>query len=153
MASGTSIVTVDTGEWTYVDSYGIGHAVTNGQTFTIYVTDGAAVEYNNIVGQSVTTTDGYVLEFQPIIAGGEDNSDEHTIAPTTDAGQGSAFYSLRGEMSIKCPVSGRVQNWIPATFTPSDADYGSAGTIAATWEDQFGNKMLWKAGMNVGAAT
>jgi hypothetical protein len=31
------------------------------------------------------------------------------------------------------------QHWSVAKINPSDADYGSAGTIAFTLEDQYGN--------------
>ena len=153
MADATSTVTVDTStahtddaEWVYIDSNGVPHTVSNAETFTVLVSDdGAAdVQYNFVVGQSVETDDGYVLTFRPR-PGSE-------IAVTTDAGQGSAFYGLRGEMDIECSVNGVTQHWVPATLTPSDADFGSAGTIAATWEDQFGNKMKWVAGLTVGAA-
>ncbi len=156
MADATSTITVDTNEWIYVDSTGVQHIVTNAETFTMLVSDDgeADVQYNFVVGQTVATDDGYVLTFQPRAAlsqaggGGVPNQ----IAVLTDAGQGSAFLSLRGELDISCSVNGVVQHWIPSSLTPSDADFASAGTIAATWEDQFGNKMSWAAGMTVGGA-
>ena len=151
MADATSEVTVDTGEWAYVDSTGVQHPVTNGETFDLLISDDgdADVQHNFVVAGSVATDDGYVVDFQPIY---NTNNDISQIAVLTDAGQGSAFLNLRGEMTAKCSVNGVVQNWTPATYTPSDADYASAGTIAATWEDQFGNKMSWAAGMTVGQA-
>ena len=56
----TKTVTIDTGEWNYIDSVGNPHVVTNGQTFTFTLTDGgaAAVDYSINTGQTVTTTDG-----------------------------------------------------------------------------------------------
>jgi len=153
MADATSTITVDTttahtdsAEWVYIDSTGVPHTVTEAETFTMLVSDdGAAdVQYNFVVGQTLATDDGYVLTFRP--------RSGSQIAVLTDAGQGSAFYGARGEMSISCSSNNVIQHWVPATITPSDADFGSAGTIAATWEDQFGNKMKWVAGLTVGAA-
>lgn len=152
MADATSTVTIDTGEWNYIDSSGISHPVTNAQTFTMLVSDDgtADVQYNFIVGQSVVTDDGYTLEFQPRT---NINNQVSQLETLTDAGQGSAFTGLRGEMSIKCSSDGVVQHWKPVSVTPSDADFGSAGTIAASWEDQFGNTMSWTAGTTVGQAS
>lgn len=151
MADATSTVTVDTGEWTYVDSSGVQHPVTNAETFTMLISDDgvADIQYNFVVGQSVATDDGYTLEFQPRT---NINNQVSQLATLTDAGEGSAFAGLRGEMSIKCSSDGVVQHWTPVSITPSDSDYASAGTIAASWEDQFGNTMTWVAGMNVGQA-
>jgi len=151
----SSTVTVDTGEWEYIDSFGVGHFVTNGQTFTLTVTDGgaAAVSYNIPVAQSVTLTDGLTLTFRPETTMSQVNNAGafDTIHFLTDAGQGSNFYGLAGELVCECPVSGRIQRWVPATMNPSDADYGSAGTIGASFEDQFGNKMSF-TGVTVGQA-
>lgn len=152
MASST--VTIDTGEWVYPDSFGVTHTVTNGQTFTLTVTDGGAstVEYNIPLAQSVTTTDGYTLTFRPEASSSNSGSGFRTIGYLTDAGQGSNFYSIRGELCIECPVSGRIQRWTVAKINPSDSDYGSAGTIGATLEDQFGN--VWTfSGVTVGQAS
>jgi len=152
MASSTT--TCDTGEFIYIDSFGVPHTVTNAQTFALTVNDdGAAdVSYTVAAGESVTTTDGYVLNFrQRVSASGQRN----TIATLTDAGQGSDFYGLRGELDIECPVSGRMQHWRVAKMNPSDADFGSAGTITMTLEDQFGNVMVIPAtgeGLTVGQA-
>ena len=151
MASGDSIVTVDTGEWAYVDRFGDAHPVTNGETFNMYVTDGAAVTYHFPVDESVATDDGLTIVFASE-AQTDINNETKKIGVFTDANNGNAHYSLRGHMAIKCPVSGVVQLWEPQTITPSDVDYASAGTIAATWKDQFGNTMSWVAGMNVGQA-
>ena len=151
MADATSAITVDTAEWTYIDKNGDPHKVTNAETFNVLVSDDgvADVQYNIPISQTVVTDDGYTLEFQPRTTVGNAHQQ---MAPLTDAGQGSAFHNIRGEMDIRCPLTGIVQNWKPATLTPSDADFGAAGTIAATWEDQFGNKMSWVAGMTVGQA-
>lgn len=152
MANGNSSVTVDTGEWTYIDRFGTGHQVTNAETFNIYVTDGTEVSYYIPTGESVATDDGYTLHFRPETDTADSSNGYRAIAPLTDAGQGSAFYGLRGELCIECPVSGIIQRWKPATITPSDSDYQAAGTIAAVFEDQFGNRMTWASGMNVGQA-
>lgn len=152
-----STVTIDTGEWNYIDSFGIGHLVTNAQTFTMTVTDGgaAAVSYNIPTAQSVTTTDGYTLTFRPQTAPAESNNGYNLIGFLTDAGQGSDFYGIRGEICVECPVGGRVQCWRIAKIKPSDADFGAAGTITMTLEDQFGNRMVIPAtgaGITVGQA-
>jgi len=153
-----STVTIDTNEWQYIDRFGIGHYVTNAQTFSMTVVDGGTttVEYSIPVAQSMTTTDGYTLTFRPEaeMASGTGGSAHRTLGFFTDAGQGSAFYQppTRGELVCECPVSGAIQRWKPRTITPSDADYGSAGTIAAVFEDQFGNVMTIAAGTTVGQA-
>jgi hypothetical protein len=152
----SSTVTIDTNEWNYIDSMGVGHFVTNAQTFTLTVTDGGAslVEYNIPLAQSITTTDGYTLHFRPETenASGTGGSAFRTVGFLTDAGQGSDFYSIRGELPIECPVTGIIQRWSVAKINPSDADYGSAGTLAVTLEDQFGNVMSF-TGVTVGAAS
>jgi hypothetical protein len=159
MATVNSTVTIDTGEWNYIDSTGIGHQVTNGQTFQLRIDDNGAadVRYYFAVGQTpITTTDGYTLTFRPLTenaTNGTGNGNAYRmIAPLTDAGQGSNFYSLRGQLSVQCSSNGVVQNWVPATLAPSDADYGAAGTIGGVFEDQFGNRMTIAAGTTVGQA-
>lgn len=142
-------VTIDTGEWLYVDSMGIEHTVTNAETFSMNVTDTSAtvVTYNIPLAQSVLTDDGYTLTFRPKTApaSGTGGNEANVIGTLTDAGQGSDFYSIRGEISVECPVSGIVQDWSIAKINPSDADFGSAGTITMTLEDQFGNVMVMPA--------
>jgi len=139
-------VTIDTGEWIYLDASGIGHRVSNAETFKIDVTDGGAstVEYHIPVAQTVKTEDGYTLHFRPRTApaSGTGGNEFGKMGYLTDAGQGSDFYGIRGEISVECPVSGIVQHWHIATINPSDADFGSAGTIKMTLEDQFGNRMV-----------
>lgn len=159
MASST--VTLDTGEWEYVDSFGIRHTVTNSQTFTLTVTDGgvSSVEYNIPTGQNVTTTDGLNLVFRPQAESSGDNGNGNgmrTVHFLTDSGEGSDFHDRGGEISIECPVSGRIQHWRVAKINPSDSDFGSAGTITMTLEDQFGNVMVIPAtggGVTVGGAS
>jgi len=147
MGTVTSTVTVDTGEWLYVDVTGITHTVTNAQTFTLTIDDNGAadVQYYLVADQTpITTTDGYVLQFRPETenASGTGGSGYRKIASLTDAGQGSNFYGVRGELCIECPVSHVVQRWQVAKINPSDADFGSAGTITMTLEDQFGHVMV-----------
>lgn len=152
MASST--VTIDTNEWLYPDKFGVTHAVTNGQTFTLTVTDGGAsnVTYSIPAAQKVTTTDGYTINLRQRVSGGDGtNVTRNTLSTFTDAGQGSNFYGISGEIDIECPVSGDIQHWKPAKVNPSDADYGSAGTIAFTLEDQFGN-VTSVTGVTVGQA-
>ena len=66
MASGTATFTIDTGEWVYVDSNNVQHTVTDAETFDIAVTDTSTtvVKWLPSANQSVTTTDGYILEFE-----------------------------------------------------------------------------------------
>lgn len=150
-----STLTIDTGEWIYLDSSGTPHTVTNGQTFSMTVVDGgvAAVEYAiPSTGQSVTTTDGLTLHIRSVVSG--DNVAK-TIHYLTDAGQGSAFHNRSGEFVIEDPTNGTKQIWHVAIITPSDADFASAGTITMTLEDQFGNVMVMPAtgsGIDVGQA-
>lgn len=146
MPTVNSVVTIDTNEWTYIDRFGIGHVVVNAQTFQLRIDDNGAadVQYYLAIGQTpITTTDGYKLTFRPRTenASGAGGNAYHKVAVLTDAGQGSDFYHLRGEFSVECPVSGEVQHWRVAKLKPSDADFGAAGTIAGTFEDQFGNVM------------
>lgn len=159
-ATVNSTVTVDTGEWQYVDVTGITHAVTNGQTFQLRIDDNgtADVQYYLAIDQTpMTTTDGYVLQFRPETenASGTSGNGYRKIATLTDAGQGSNFYGLRGEICIECPVSHVVQRWSIAKMNPSNADYNAAGTITMTLEDQFGHVMVVPAtgaGVTVGQA-
>lgn len=151
----TSTVTIDTGEWVYVDAFGTEHTVANAQTFSLTVTDGgvAAVEYSVPLAQSVTTTDGLTINFRPSV---DSKGNARTVHYLTDAGQGSNFLNRGGELDIECPVSGAIQHWTVAKINPSDADYGSAGTITMTLEDQYGNTMVMPAtgaGITVGQAS
>src|SRR3990167_7347926 len=149
MATVTSVVTCDTGEWNYIDSTGIGHLVTNAQEFNLTIDDNGAadVQYYLLDSQTpITTTDGYVLTFRPRVENatngtGNGNAAIGKLAVFADAAQGANFYGLRGEWGIECSVNGVIQYWKPATVNPSDADYGSAGTIGFKLEDQFGNSM------------
>jgi hypothetical protein len=56
----TKTVTIDTGEWVYVDISGKRHTVKNAETFTFELTDTSAskVTYVPIAGQSVELSDG-----------------------------------------------------------------------------------------------
>ena len=95
----------------------------------------------------ITTTDGKVLTFRPENDGNSGTAVglPRKVAPITDAGEGSDFYNLRGELCIECPVSGVVQRWKVAKLNPSNADFSAAGTITMTLEDQFGNVMVMPA--------
>lgn len=153
-----STVTLDTGEFVYIDRTGIGHTVTNAQTFTLTVTDGgvSAVEYSIPVAQSVTTTDGYTIDIRP---NANQNNAHRSIHFLTDAGQGSNFQDppINGEFVMTLQNGNPVEQiWKIAKINPSDADYGSAGTITMTLEDQFGNRMVLPAtgaGITVGQAS
>jgi hypothetical protein len=145
MATVTSVVTIDTGEWLYVDVTGITHTVTNAQTFNLTIDDNSTtdVRYYLLPSQTaITTTDGYKLTFRPETVGAESGNGARMVAPLTDAGEGSNFYKLRGEFCIECPVSGVVQRWKIAKMNPSNADFSAAGTLTMTLEDQFGHVMV-----------
>jgi hypothetical protein len=160
MATVTSTVTVDTGEWIYVDVTGMTHTVTNAQTFTLTIDDNSSSDdrYYLVVGQTpITCTDGSSLTFRPetAMASGTSGNEYRMVAPLTDAGEGSDFYSLRGELCIQCPVSGVVQRWRVAKMNPSNADFSAAGTLIMTLEDQFGHTMVVPftgSGLTVGQA-
>lgn len=154
MADVTSTVTVDTGEWTYVDSTGIEHAVTNAETFSLSISDdGAAdVQYSIAPGETVATDDGYVITFRPQVTSGNIALQVETL---TDAGEGSAFIgriTVGGEIPMSISTDNVIQIWEVTSITPSNTDYNAAGTIAVEFEDQFGNTMSWTAGMTVAQA-
>lgn len=136
----TKTVTVDTGEWEYIDSTGRGHWVTNGQTFTFTLTDGgaAAVTYNLDAATSVTTTDGYTLHIRQQVDGKNQTRLIHTFADTEDT---TLVDNKRGELVIDCPVTGIPQYWRIAKIEMDNVD---APTLIenATFEDQFGNRMV-----------
>lgn len=155
MAIVTSQVTVDTNEWEYPDVYGIGHKVTNGQTFNITIENTASnIQWEILPGQSITTTDGYKLHFRPQGDGAVHHLFIMALADST------ASYNLGGELVIECPVTGIKQIWKPAYFYTSNVDMNAAGTVGPTgyptiWEDQFGNRMkipATGAGLTVGQA-
>jgi len=142
----TKTFTIDTGEWLYPDRFGITHSVTNAQTFTIELTDGGAsnVTYQNDQAQSVTTTDGYRIEiFSPTDLGqvGSNSNTRRTWGPTADAQDAVTVYSLAGEFTAKCPLTGKLQYWKPTTVNVDDVD--APTSITAAFEDQFGNSFTW----------
>lgn len=156
MATATSVITFDTNEWAYIDSFGDEHKVTNGQTFQMKIDDSGAADvmyWFAPMQTPITTVDGYKITLRPQTFSANSGNGPRRIGVLTDAGQGSVFYSLRGEISIECPKSGRVQHWTVAKMTPSDADYGAAGTITMTLEDQYGNVMVMPSPVVGGSIT
>lgn len=147
MGAVASTLTFTAGQWKYIDVMGIEHTVTTSQTLSLSIDDNSTtdVRYSFKSGQSVTLTDGRKLEIRAraenATNGTGNGNGNRTISTFTDAGQGSAFYGLSGEWTMICPESGVVQHWKPAQITPSDADFGSAGTITMILEDQFGHRM------------
>ena len=141
----TRTFTIDTNEWLYPDKFGVTHDVTNGQTFTIELTDGgaSAVTYQTDQGQSVTTTDGYRIQiFSPTDnASGTAGSTRRTWGPTADAQDGVTLYSNAGEFVTRCPVSGDTQYWKPVTISVDNVD--APTSITATFKDQFENTFTW----------
>lgn len=141
-----STLTFTAGQFRYIDAFGVEHTVTTSQTLSMTVLDNgvADVHYSFATGQSVTLTDGRTLYVRPHAnqgTVGSNSNGNRTVAPLTDAGQGSPFYGLRGEFVFVCPESGVEQIWSVAQMTPSDADFGSSGTITMILEDQFGHRM------------
>lgn len=136
----TKTFTIDTGEWAYPDKFGVTHMVTNGQTFTIELTDGgaSAVTYQTDIGKSVTTTDGLRVEVVPTAGY---NNIRRTWGPTADAQDGVAVYGLAGELVTRCPMTGDYQYWKPVTVNVDNVD--APTSITATFEDQFGNEFSW----------
>ncbi len=147
MGAVASTLTFTAGQFRYIDVFGIEHTVTTSQTMSLSIDDNSSsdVQYSFKSAQTVTLTDGRTLTFRPraenATNGIGNGNVNRTIGVITDSGQGSAFYGLRGEFSAICPESGTIQHWSVAQMTPSDADFGSAGTITMILEDQFGHIM------------
>lgn len=142
-----STLTFTAGQWKYIDVFGIEHTVTTSQTLSMTIDDNSTtdVRYSFATSQTMTLTDGRTLRVRPHTSnatnGTGNGNGNRTVAPLTDAGQGSPFYNLRGEFHFDCPESRTLQIWKIAQMTPSDADFGSAGTITMILEDQFGHRM------------
>ena len=151
MATVTSVATVDTNEWTYIDRFGIGHVVTNGQTFSITIENTASnIKWNilpeapSLATTELSTTDGLKIRFRSI-SDGSNTAYELGVNAVADA---TLSRDVPGEWRIECPVSGIVQIWKFAQFYSSNVDYNAAGTLGANTaltqcllEDQFGNTM------------
>lgn len=135
----TKTVTIDTGEWIYLDSLGDPHTVTNAQTFTFELTDGGAalVDYAMDEAQTVTTTDGYTLYIRKQTEAG---GTARKIEPLADALDGAVHHNLGGEIVIECPVSGIKQIWKVDEVTVDDVDAPTSITNLKL-TDQFGNTM------------
>ena len=60
-------VTIDTGEWVYIDNSGNPHTVTNGQTFVMALAAGGAGEKYTVTTGELTCTDGtrIIIERDP----------------------------------------------------------------------------------------
>lgn len=147
MGAVASTLTFTAGQFKYIDVFGIEHTVTTSQTISLSIDDNSTtdVQYSFKTALSVTTTDGRVVRFRPSTGignpGATAGNDNRTIGKFTDAGQGSAFVNLSGELYADCPESGTLQIWKPAQVTPSNADFDAAGTIIMILEDQFGHRM------------
>lgn len=157
MGTVTSVVTVDTGEWVYIDSTGTPHTVTNAETFNLTIDDTSATVVNWYVlpGESVVTDDGYTIEFRTQVTAGGEVLKMNTGGDTLY--DGVAVYSAPGEWPMSISVNNVIQNWKPAQFYTSDVDMAAAGTIGAntavtqfTMEDQFGNVMKMPSSLVAG---
>lgn len=147
MAAVTSVVTFTAGQFKYIDVFGIEHTVTTSQTLNLNIDDNSTtdVRYSFKASQTMTLTDGRILRFRPstdcATNGTGNGNGNRTTGSLTDAGQGSVFNNPGGEFYIECPESNTLQIWKVAKITPSDTDFGSAGTITMVLEDQFGHTM------------
>lgn len=160
MATVTSEVTVDTGEWVYIDSVGMPHTVKNGEKFSITIENTASAIKWNVLAEApslhtteVATDDGYKLRFRPSATAGNVAHDLSIMA----LGDTTMSRDVPGEWRIECPVTGRIQIWKFAQFYTSNVDMNAAGTIGANTaltqcllEDQFGNTMRMPSGLVAG---
>lgn len=142
----TKTFTIDTGEWLYPDRFGINHTVTNGETFTMTLTDNGAsdVVYQIDQAQSVATDDGLTISFRPGTKQGQFGSNSNVVRAwgvTADAQETVNTYGLAGEIDIECPVSGAIQHWTTAQLLVNNAD--TPTEIGGTFEDQYGNSFTW----------
>ena len=116
MANGTATITIDTGEWVFVDKNGIEHTVTNGQTFDLESTDtGDGAIYTPTANQSVTTTDGYNITFR---------RDSAPHSRLTIAGDTAVTNDLKtlGDIVISFDGTGETSRWKCRSFDANDAD-------------------------------
>lgn len=131
----TKTLTIDTDEWTYPDSTGVTHVVTDAETLTFEMTDISATGATyRMDGGSVKCTDGsriYVKRGETI---------SYNIFPK-DALQGTAERQCPGEWIMIDPYNGIEQRWKPSSFNVNDVDIPTS--ITATFEDQFGNTFTW----------
>lgn len=148
MGAVASTLTFTAGQFKYVDVSSVEHTVTTSQTISLSIDDNSTtdVRYSFKTALSMTTTDGYVVRFRPSVAnatnGTGNGNINRNVGPLTDAGQGSAFYGpFLGEFYADSPCCGTLQIWKIAQITPSDTDFGSAGTITMVLEDQYGHSM------------
>ena len=116
MANGTITVTIDTGEWVYLDGQGISHTVTNGQTFTLASTDtGDGAIYRPNAGQKVSCTDGTSVVFH-----GYDNT-RNVVVPAGDDAVTNSNKSL-GEWVLSSTADGKPETWKCTGLDVDDAD-------------------------------
>lgn len=148
MGQVTSTVTIDTGEWIYIDKNGSPHTVTDAESVKLVIDDTSAtvVDYYFLPTNtdSLACTDGAKLYFRPMYSGGAGTTvgQAMKIGRFADAADGTAHRSVRGEIPIQCPMTGIIQYWRIANITPSNVDFDAAGTITTfRLEDQFGNVM------------
>ena len=137
----TKTVTIAANGWKYPDVSGITHIVTTSQDFTLTLTDKAAqnVTLTTDIQTPMTTTDGLKIEVVP----SDVNNSLDIGLNFRDAAQAASDYLIRGELCIKCPVSGIIQRWHPVNLNYDDAD--APTTAVGTFEDQFGNRFTWAA--------
>ena len=118
MADLTLTMTIGAGEWVFIDINGVAHTVTTSQTFTWASTDGTGdtAIYRPIAGQSVSTTDGYLITMGP----GSDDSRNH-ISLTVDTAVTHSNGAL-GDIELGFSGTGEQSLWKCTGFDPDDAD-------------------------------
>ena len=143
MARVTSVVTIDTSEWVYIDSDGTAHPVTNAETFNLTIENTATnIKWQVLASQTMTTTDGYTITFRPS-ATVSNTAHSVELKALTDA---TLSYGIAGELRMSISTDNIEQIWKFAQFWTSDVDMGAAGTIGANTiatscilEDQYIN--------------
>lgn len=144
MGTVTSVVTVDTNEWEYIDMSGVGHKITNGQTFNLTIDDNSAtdVRYYILPGQTMTTTDGGIVTFCAESVTDGLNYQQKSSSFGDTAHNGVVNNNVSWTMPMKFGSTGVVQMWKAGAMKMSDVDFGSAGTIqSVVFTDQFDNVM------------
>ena len=131
-------VTIDTGEWVYLDSSGTKHVVTNAETFTMELTDTSATVVTLCPdGGTLSCTDGTKITIHKHADQNKQSRNLHTF---TDAEENTVVRNKRGEFVISSSATGTKQYWRIATIKLDDSD---APTVISNLrlEDQFGNVM------------
>jgi hypothetical protein len=149
MGTVTSTVSPTASQIKYVDAFGVEHLMKASETFALTIDDNSSTDVRYRWAPGATAfllQDGRRLEFRAGAEIGQVGSNSNVaryVGPITDAQQGTVLYNIPGEFIIECPESHLRQHWRVTKINTSDADFGSAGTLVVTMEDQRGNVMNW----------